>query len=133
MLIQLDQVQNGSQIKEAVDELVDELVVTDTIISGDKQTVFPLTKQPNHMGIEVIIDSVVYKEGDIYFTIDRDAKELTWKFTKDKSGFDILNGTEVAIKYYISMNELMKSIAKMYAGSGGTGTSGNDGSFLLNF
>ncbi len=69
-------------------EDVQETYVSEKIAVTAPVTEFTLANKPNDKLVEMNINHLVYREGED-FTVDRDAKKVTWTLTAAADGFDI--------------------------------------------
>ena len=79
---------------KAIDERVKameggkEEFVSDKVAVTAPVTEFALSQKPNAKLVEMVINHLVYLEGED-FTVDRDAQKVTWTATAANEGFDI--------------------------------------------
>lgn len=72
---------------KAIEEVQEEMVSDKVAVSGPV-TEFALSKKPNAKLVEMIINHLVYREGED-FTVDREAQKAVWTLTAANDGFDI--------------------------------------------
>jgi len=87
-----------SEITSTIQQLSDRVAgceaistsVEDTfnIVSSEPTTTFVLSQTPNANDVEMVINSMVYSEGED-FTVNRTTKTATWTLTAANDGFDI--------------------------------------------
>ena len=87
-----------SEITSTIQQLSDRVAgceaistsVEDTfnIVSSEPTTTFVLSQTPNANDVEMVINSMVYSEGED-FTVNRTTKTATWTLTAANGGFDI--------------------------------------------
>lgn len=83
---------------EAVSEVMDEF------IAEDEQVNFLLSGIPSEKKIVMVVNGVRYKEIDC-FTVNREAKVITWTFAAEEGGFDMEEGFIVDV-LYVSVAEV---------------------------
>jgi len=69
-------------------EAVQETYVSEKIAVSGPVTEFTLANKPNDKLVEMVINHLVYREGED-FTVDREAKKAVWTLGADADGFDI--------------------------------------------
>lgn len=73
---------------KALEDSANEQEVSEKIAVTAPVTEFALTNKPNDKLVQMVINHLVYHEGED-FTVDRDAQKLTWTLTAANEGFDI--------------------------------------------
>lgn len=96
-LINFRQIEKGVQLQndvaslkgsvEQLNNLIERMEVIDVSGEGAK-TAFTLSGKPTDDKVILLVKGVNYVEG-IAFTVDRDAKTITWTATEADGGFDI--------------------------------------------
>jgi len=72
---------------KAIEDVQEEMVSDKVTVSGPV-TEFALSKKPNAKLVEMVINHLVYREGED-FTVDREAQKAVWTLTAANDGFDI--------------------------------------------
>ena len=72
---------------KAIEDVQEEMVSDKVAVSGPV-TEFALSKKPNAKLVEMVINHLVYREGED-FTVDREAQKAVWTLTAANDGFDI--------------------------------------------
>lgn len=98
--------------------------VSDKIAITAAATEFVISKVPNAKQVEMVINHLTYLEGED-FTVDRDAKKITWTLTAASGGFDIdAELTDaVRVNYYAA-----KGAPSSDTGAGGGSSDSGSGS-----
>lgn len=75
-----------------------EVAVSDLVAVTEAVSKFALSKKPNEKLVEMIINHLVYVEGED-FTVDRETQEVTWTLTAANGGFDIDADLAEAVRF----------------------------------
>ena len=87
-LDEVDETVKGLDERIKAIEGVQEEMVSDKVAVSGPVTEFALSKKPNAKLVEMVINHLVYREGED-FTVDRDAQKAVWTLTAANDGFDI--------------------------------------------
>lgn len=87
-LDEVDETVKGLDERVKAIEDVQEEMVSDKVAVSGPVTEFALSKKPNAKLVEMVINHLVYREGED-FTVDRDAQKAVWTLTAANEGFDI--------------------------------------------
>lgn len=82
---------------KAIEDVQEEMVSDKVAVSGPV-TEFALSKKPNAKLVEMVINHLVYREGED-FTVDREAQKAVWTLTAANDGFDIDANLTDAVRF----------------------------------
>ena len=100
---------------KAIDERVKaiegakEEMVSDKVAVTAAVTEFALSRKPNAKLVEMVINHLVYREGED-FIVDRDAQKATWTLTATNGGFDIDAELTDAVRFNYFFKEAGKAV-----------------------
>lgn len=84
----VDEAVKGIDTRVKAVEDVQETYASEKIAVSAPVTEFALANKPNKKLVEMVINHLVYREGED-FTVDRDTQKVTWTATAANGGFDI--------------------------------------------
>lgn len=102
----------ANDLNDKVQEIADRTTALETIISTvtDEYIIteaaakieYPISQIPNSEKVKMMINGFVYHENQDFFTVDREAKKVTWIATLENGGFDIVPEltNKVIIEYH---------------------------------
>lgn len=83
-----------------IEEMLDDIEFRgNLVLNPDTPHIFSIPFKPNTRPIILEINGIRYDEGE-EFSVDREAKTLTWLATSDNGGFDIESDFEVKLWFY---------------------------------